>query len=216
MDSFAIPFRTEGRWANLPGGSNGDDDPHGYHEAPQLLQTSEERLRLTVRTITGKVIHVTAFPSDTVLGLKRRIQDKEGLPPNMQRIFHRGELVDMYTLEECGLTDGCKLELAIRLRGGYTAPELPEEAPMMLRVWIRPREFVEVESHLGATIGSIKESIEKLTGWPAAHQTLQICSYDSLEDMSDEHTVSHYGLRGYGIDYETLYVSLCKGKGATE
>ncbi|XP_072143383.1 uncharacterized protein [Dermacentor andersoni] len=222
MDSSAIPFPTEGTVAELPGGSNGDDDPCGHHEA--LLQTSREPLHLQVHTISGAVYHVKDLASDnTILQLKQHLQDRSGIPPDVQRIIYRHhELADMYTLGECRLTDGCKLHLFVNIRGGYTPPELPkassatgfstEAESIKLRAWIRPGNCVEVESHLGATIGSVKESIEKLTGMRAAHQTLMFRG----EEMSDEHTLAHYAVRAHGYEERSIYVSQCKGKGATE
>ncbi|XP_075547739.1 uncharacterized protein LOC142582205 [Dermacentor variabilis] len=188
MDSFAIPFPTGRTVAELPAGSNGDDDLYGDHEA-----TSREPLQLTVRSIMDKVTHVEAFASDSILDLKLLLQDILLVPVDQQLLVYRYQaLADSDTLEECGLRDGCQLNLILRMRGGDPTPVVLDEAePMKLSVWIRRGKCVVVNSRLGSTISSVKQSIEKLTGLRAAHQTLTF----RRKDMSDEHTLAHYELR---------------------
>lgn len=188
MDSFAIPFPTGRTVAELPGGSNGDGDLYTDDEA-----ASREPLQLTVLSLMNKVTRVEAFASDSILDLKLLLQDILLIPVDQQHLVYRHQaLADSDTLEECGIRDGCQLTLILRMRGGDPTPVVLDEAePRKLSVWIRRGKCVVVASRLGATIGSVKQSIEKLTGLPAAHQTLTFRG----ERMSDEHTLAHYELR---------------------
>lgn len=43
---------------------------------------------INVRTLTGKDIILGIGPGDTVIDLKMKIQDLEGIPPDLQRLIY--------------------------------------------------------------------------------------------------------------------------------
>ncbi len=70
-----------------------------------------------IKTLTGKIVSVEVDPSDTVATVKLRYQDKEGVPPDQQRLIKGGEqLKDERTLAESGVNSGDTLHLMLRLR----------------------------------------------------------------------------------------------------
>lgn len=77
------------------------------------------RFHVIVNTLTGRDILIYTSPSDTVDKLKSLVQDKEGIPPDQQRMIHRGrQIEDGRTLQDYNITTRARVHLVLRLRGG--------------------------------------------------------------------------------------------------
>jgi ubiquitin len=75
--------------------------------------------KIGVHTLTGQTIGFDVKASETILDLKEKIQDKEGIPTNDQRIIFAGEqLEDGLTLSSYGIRANARVHLVRRLRGG--------------------------------------------------------------------------------------------------
>uniref|UniRef100_A0A2M4AZT8 Putative ubiquitin n=1 Tax=Anopheles triannulatus TaxID=58253 RepID=A0A2M4AZT8_9DIPT len=143
-------------------------------------------MQIFVKTLTGKTITLDVVPTETVLDIKSKIEEREGIDPDQQRIIFAGkQLENGRIISDYNIQHGSTMHLVLRLKGG-----------MQIFVRMLTGKTIAIDTEPESTVESVKKQIDEREEIPPNQQRMIFAG----KQLEDGRTLEEYSIIK-AIDY---------------
>ena len=149
----------------------------------RLVLRREPQYQVFLRTLSGKTVALGVRGGDTVRHMKSVIYEKEGIPPDQQKLLSGGRVLrDEKRLRDCGLHSGSTVDLSMGLLGGLF---------LIFVQTLTGKKITTLNLYVNDRVEYVKAAIENKVGIPKSQQQLMF----NGQQLIDELTLDDYGIQ---------------------
>ena len=140
-------------------------------------------MQIFVRTLTGKIITLQVEPRHSIETVKKKVQEKEGIPPSQQHLIFRNQELEHLIFRNQELEDRLTLENYKVPRESTLHVRLEKELDkILIKVELPKKKEIYIDASPSDDFECVKKRIYEKEGIPIDQQRLSFVGQEVVDD----------------------------------